>query len=73
MRCNRQIRSLRVRLVGEHGQQFGVMTLDEAITRARSRCLDVVEVEPNAEPPVCRLLDYGRFCFGLSKQRGRDQ
>jgi translation initiation factor IF-3 len=49
-------------------EQLGVMRLDEAIRRARSIGLDLVEIAPNAQPPVCRIVDFGKFRYDLSKQ-----
>ena len=49
-------------------EQLGVMRLDEAIRRARSLGLDLVEIAPNAQPPVCRIVDFGKFRYDLAKQ-----
>jgi translation initiation factor IF-3 len=49
-------------------EQLGVMRLDEAIRRARSYGLDLVEIAPNAQPPVCRIVDFGKFRYDLAKQ-----
>ena len=49
-------------------EQLGVMRLDEAIRRARSLGLDLVEIAPTAQPPVCRIVDFGKFRYDLSKQ-----
>jgi translation initiation factor IF-3 len=49
-------------------EQLGVMRLDEAIRRARALGLDLVEIAPNAQPPVCRIVDFGKFRYDLSKQ-----
>ncbi len=61
LRINTAIRAKEVRLVGEKGEQLGIMTLDQARNVARSRNLDLVEVAPTAVPPVCRILDYGKY------------
>lgn len=57
-----------MRLIGESGEQLGVMPLHEALARARDRNLDLVEVAPTAVPPVCRLLDYGKFRYEQTKK-----
>ena len=68
LRVNEQIRIPQVRLIGEDGEQLGVFATHEALAAARSRGLDLVEVAPNAVPPVCRLLDYGRFKYEQEKK-----
>jgi translation initiation factor IF-3 len=55
-------------IVAATNQQLGIMKLDEAIRRARSLGLDLVEIAPNAQPPVCRIVDFGKFRYDLSKQ-----
>ncbi len=69
IRINERIRSREVRvIVAATNQQLGVMKLEEAIRRARSMGLDLVEIAPNAQPPVCRIVDFGKFRYDLSKQ-----
>ncbi|MFC2024860.1 translation initiation factor IF-3 [Chloroflexota bacterium] len=68
MRVNREIRAREVRLVGEKGEQLGIMTLNEAWEVAEKRNLDLVEVAATAVPPVCRLLDYGKFKYEQAKK-----
>jgi translation initiation factor IF-3 len=65
---NEDIRAKTVRLIAADGQQLGVMTLPEALGVARRDELDLVEVAPNADPPVCRIMDYGKFKFQASKK-----
>jgi translation initiation factor IF-3 len=60
---NERIRSPQVRLVGADGEQIGVVTTQEALQRAREADLDLVEVAPQANPPVCRIMDYGKFKY----------
>ena len=60
-RVNDRIRVPEVRVVDEDGGQLGVMTTPQALSLAREHDLDLVEVAPNSDPPVCRLLDYGKF------------
>jgi translation initiation factor IF-3 len=57
-----------VRVIDEEGEQLGVLSLDEALTTAAERGFDLVEVSPNAEPPVCRIMDYGKFKYQASKK-----
>ncbi|MFZ0668483.1 MAG: translation initiation factor IF-3 [Acidimicrobiales bacterium] len=63
IRINDRIRARTVRLVDPDGQQLGIKTLPEALTIARQFDLDLVEVAPLANPPVCRIMDYGKFKF----------
>jgi translation initiation factor IF-3 len=62
-RINEQIGTREVRLIGEEGEQLGVMPADEARAYAYARELDLVEVAATAEPPVCRVMDYGKWRF----------
>ncbi len=62
-RVNERIRVREVRLIDDEGQQVGVIPTRDALEMARERGLDLVEVAPNAVPPVCRLLDYGKFRY----------
>ena len=57
-----------VRLVGPEGEQLGVVTITDALQRARTADLDLVEVAPMADPPVCRIMDYGKFKYVQSKR-----
>ena len=63
VRVNRQIRISPVRLIGDDGEQKGIMPVEQAIAQAESLGLDLVEVAPNARPPVCRIMDYGKFKY----------
>lgn len=58
-----------MRLIGEDGQQLGVISLQQAREKAQADGYDLVEISPNAEPPVCRLMDYGKFLYTASKKR----
>jgi translation initiation factor IF-3 len=62
------IRASEVRLVGADGEQVGIMPLNEALNRAAEANLDLVEVAPQASPPVCRIMDYGKFKYLQSKK-----
>lgn len=68
---NERIRVREVRLIDENGEQLGVLPTSEALRIARDRGLDLVEVAPMASPPVCRLMDYGRYKYEQTK-RERD-
>ena len=67
-RINENIDSREVRLVDEHGEMAGVVPLAEALQRAETVGLDLVEVSPNATPPVCKILDYGKFKYEAQKK-----
>ncbi len=67
-RINNRIRAREVRLIDENGTQVGIVTVREAVVLAEERGLDLVEVAPNAVPPVCRLLDYGKFRYEQSQK-----
>jgi translation initiation factor IF-3 len=67
-RVNERIRAREVRVIDEEGQMVGVMTSGQALSLARERGLDLVEVSPMAVPPVCKLMDYGRFKYEQSKK-----
>ncbi|WP_441743772.1 translation initiation factor IF-3 [Flavobacterium sp. W21_SRS_FM6] len=64
---NDEITAKEVRLVGKDGEQIGVVSIREAIETAEQSSLDLVEISPNAEPPVCKVMDYGKFIFEKSK------
>ena len=67
-RINGRIRAREVRVLGPDGQQMGVMQLAEAIRAAQSFGVDLVEVSANAEPPVCRIVDFGKFRYEQNKR-----
>jgi len=68
-RVNREITALEVRLIDAEGQQVGILRTRDALDRAAEEGLDLVEIVPNAEPPVCRLMDFGKFLFEQKKKR----
>src|SRR5258708_32876878 len=72
LRINDQIRSSEVRLIDDQNNQLGVLSLDAALRIASEKGLDLVEVPPQAQPPVCRLMDYGRCKFETIKKE-KDQ
>ena len=68
-RVNDEIRVPQVRLIDENGEMQGVMTAREAINRAYAVGLDLLEISPNAEPPVCKILDFGKFKYEQQKKK----
>ena len=68
LRVNRQIRKDKVRLVHNDGTQMGIVSLREALNIAQSEGLDLVEVAPSAVPPVCKVIDYGKYKYQLTKK-----
>jgi translation initiation factor IF-3 len=72
-RRNGKIRAREVRVIDETRQQLGVMSLDEALRLARARGVDLVEVAANATPPVCRIVDYGKFLYEEAKRSKESQ
>jgi translation initiation factor IF-3 len=68
VRVNERIRVSQVRVVDENGQMVGVLSTRDAIEQARGRGFDLVEVSPAAVPPVCRIMDYGKYKYELSKK-----
>lgn len=68
-RINEDITAAEVRLIDGEGEQRGVVSLTEALEVATEAGLDLVEISPNAEPPVCRVMDYGKFLYEKSKQQ----
>jgi len=68
LRVNHRIRVSPVRLIGPQGEQLGIVPIKEAQERANEYGLDLVEVSPNSRPPVCRILDYGKFKYEQSKK-----
>jgi translation initiation factor IF-3 len=68
VRRNEEIDAQEVRVIDSSGEQAGVMPLGEAIELAKKESLDLVEVSPNAEPPVCRIMDFGKYLFEQNKK-----
>jgi translation initiation factor IF-3 len=68
-RINERIRVPELRLIGEDGQQVGIVKRDEALAYARERDLDLVEIAPEAKPPVCRILDYSKYKYEQEQKR----
>ncbi len=68
LRINQQIRAKEVRVIDDQGKQIGVMTVSEALRMAQEKNLDLVEVAPTAQPPVCRIIDFGKFMYERTKK-----
>jgi len=66
-RVNDRIRAPKIRVVGSDGQQLGVMTVRDALLKAQSQGLDLVEIAAQADPPVCKIIDYGKFKYEQAK------
>lgn len=65
---NEQIRDREVRLIGEDGEQLGIMSSREALQLARDAELDLVKIAPTAKPPVCKIIDYGKYRYELARK-----
>lgn len=65
---NEEIREKEIRVVGPEGEQLGIMSSKEALTIAESKELDLVMIAPQAKPPVCRIMDYGKYLYELQKK-----
>jgi len=65
---NESINSRQVRLIDEEGENHGVVNIDDAMRRAAEAGLDLVEISPNTDPPVCKILDYGKFKYQAQKK-----
>ena len=68
MQINEQIRDNELRIIGEDGAQLGVMSAQQALELAEERGLDLVKIAPTATPPVCRIMDYGKYRFEQAKK-----
>lgn len=68
IRVNEAILRSEVRLIDVDGTNLGIVSIKEALARARERGLDLVEVAPNANPPVCRIMDYGKYKYQMQKR-----
>jgi translation initiation factor IF-3 len=67
-RTNRRIRARELRVIGPEGEQLGILSLETALQRAMEAGLDLVEVQPMAKPPVCKIMDYGKFKYETKKR-----
>jgi translation initiation factor IF-3 len=68
-RINHEIRVSRVRVISNEGEALGILAIGDALTRADAAGFDLVEISPNAEPPVCKIMDYGKFKYEKSKKQ----
>ncbi|GIK98713.1 MAG: translation initiation factor IF-3 [Alphaproteobacteria bacterium] len=68
-RVNSQITVPTVRMIDENGEMVGVLPIREALSRAAEAGLDLVEISPNAEPPVCKILDFGKYKYEIQKKK----
>ena len=68
---NENITAREVRLIGADGEQVGIVSIDEALAIAEEAKLDLVEISPDAQPPVCRIMDYGKHLFEKKKQQAQ--
>ncbi len=68
-KINHQIRAKELRVLTDTGENYGVLSLSEALAKAQELGLDLIEISPNAEPPVAKIMDYGKFQYQLSKKQ----
>ncbi|NOZ66902.1 MAG: translation initiation factor IF-3 [Alphaproteobacteria bacterium] len=68
LRVNDEITADEIRLIDDSGENHGTVNIDKGLTMAKAAGLDLVEISPNAEPPVCKILDYGRFRYAAQKK-----
>ncbi|MDO8564445.1 MAG: translation initiation factor IF-3, partial [bacterium] len=68
VRINHQIRSPQLRVIGPQGENFGVISLSEALQKANESGFDLIEISPNAVPPVAKIMDYGKFQYAENKK-----
>ncbi|NQU03596.1 MAG: translation initiation factor IF-3, partial [Syntrophaceae bacterium] len=69
LRINTEIKVDKVRVISADGEQLGVISISEALGEAQKAGLDLVEVAPNSSPPVCRIMDYGKYRYQRSKKQ----
>ena len=68
MQLNEEIRDKEVRVISADGEQLGIMSAKEALKKAEEKNLDLVKIAPQAQPPVCKIMDYSKFCFDQKKR-----
>lgn len=73
VRINNNIRISPIRVVSDEGEQLGILSTEDALQRARDVGLDLVEVAPNERPPVCRIMDYGKYKYDKNKKKNTGQ
>jgi translation initiation factor IF-3 len=69
IRINQQIRALELRVIDSEGKNLGVITRDQALTEAKARNLDLIEISPNAVPPIAKIADFGKFQYEQNKKK----
>ncbi|MCX7876382.1 MAG: translation initiation factor IF-3 [Melioribacteraceae bacterium] len=67
-RVNQDIKASEVRLIGTNGEQIGIVSIKEALKKAEEAGLDLVEIAPQANPPVCKIIDFGKFTYEIQKK-----
>jgi translation initiation factor IF-3 len=72
-RINHLITATQVRLIDQHGKQVGVVDINEAMQKAKEAQLDLVEIHSSVNPPVCRVMDYGKHLFESTKKKGQNK
>ena len=72
-RLNHQIQANRIRVIDSQGKQVGILSLSEALKEAQKDGLDLIEIAPQAKPPVCKLVDYKRFTYEQEKKRAKER
>ena len=65
---NEQIRDREIRLIGQNGEQLGIMSARDAYLKAQEAGLDLVKIAPTAKPPVCKIIDYGKYRYELARK-----
>ena len=70
---NEEIRASEVRLINENGEMVGIVSIDEALSKAEAADLDLVNISPNAVPPVCKILDYGKYRYEQQKKEREEE
>ena len=70
-RSNDRIRATQVQVIGSDGKNLGTLNTQEAISIARNEGLDLIEISPNASPPVCRIIDIGKYKYDLQKKTNK--
>ena len=70
---NEQIRDKEIRLIGENGEQLGIMSAREAMKLAEEAELDLVKIAPTAKPPVCKIIDYGKYRYELARKERKPE
>ena len=68
VRINHQIKAVELRIIGANGENMGVLTLEKALAEARTQDLDLIEISPNAVPPVAKIMDYGKYQYAENKK-----